>query len=137
MQKQVRANIKHSKCTCEYASECMCAFKYARMWVKRMTYKIKNVLTFYYDSSIKVIWNDINILLFVYGFKCDYDTTYFIIANLMFLQRYCKLFKPYFHIAKNKIKKTTIVKFWKNWKTESWKFEIIIVHTFLKASNML
>lgn len=55
MQKQVRANIKHSKFTCEYASKCMCAFKYARMGVKRKTYKIKIVSTFYYDSSIKVI----------------------------------------------------------------------------------
>lgn len=119
----------------EYASECMCAFKYARMGVKRMTYKIKNVSTFYNDSSIKLIWNDKNILLFIYGFKCDYETTYFIIANLMFLQRYCKLFKPYFHIAKNKIKKTTIVKYWKYWKTESWRFEIIIFNTFFEYAS--
>lgn len=55
----------------EYASECMCAFKYARMGVKRMTYKIKNVSTFYNDSSIKLIWNDKNILLFIYGFKIN------------------------------------------------------------------
>lgn len=69
----------------EYVSECMCVFKYVCMGVKRMIYKIKNVLIFYNDSFIKLIWNDKNILFFIYGFKCDYEIIYFIIVNLMFL----------------------------------------------------